>query len=210
MKLAIRLAVMAVTAGALVGCGGAKIGSKEEAARVVFGAGEKGQAAQTQGALAQLYQSGVTSTGSVSVECSHGGTAEATFNMDGTDTLATMSFTMKFNGCTEPAYDDPSTAAVEHEDVTYDGQLTMTMDMSGTTTGASMVMTYKGRLNLSGAISDFVDADITETVLMDTTSSSATMQFTLNGTIQTSTDSYTYANETYTVTAEGQVVHSDA
>lgn len=201
----IRLAVIAVAAGALVGCGGAKIGSKEEAAGIVFSSGDKGSAAQKQGALARLLQSGADSTGAI-VDCTHGGTAEAAINFTGTQDLANLSFTMKFNGCTEPVYDDPETEAVEQEDVTYNGQITLTMDMSGIANGAALKMTYKGRIDLSGAISDYVDADIQYTFTATSTATGGVATYTINGSVKTSSETYTYANETYTLTAEGQVV----
>lgn len=204
----LRLAIAAVAGVALVGCGGAKIGSKEEAAAVVNTMGSTGNKANSQGGLMKLFQSGAGGTGAVSVECTNGGTAEASFDFTGTSTTGALAFKMTFNGCTEPVYDDPSTEAVEREDVTYNGEITLTMDTSISDTSVSFAMVQKGRIDLSGAISDFVEVDITHTMLVTTTDTSATASFQLNGTVKTSTETFVYDNEKYVVTAEGDVVVS--
>jgi hypothetical protein len=88
----------------------------------------------------------------------------------------------------------------------YDGTMRTVMNGYASYDGgvANVSMTYKlkGRLDISGEVSDFVNADVTMT--MNATASSAhsgSVDITINGSIATSSDRYVYNNEHINITA---------
>lgn len=204
MSLGIRVAVVSAVALLAVGCGGAKL-DKEAAARIAMGSGQTSNSATSQGGVLRALQSG-NFEGGASVSCSKGGTA--TMNITGMELGDGLSFSfeMTFDECTEPMWDDPETEEVEQEEVTQDGTLTMTMLASGTETGSEVSMQMKGRLELTGAVRDFVEMDVTQTMRMSFTDTSLSMTSVINGSITTSEGTHTYDNETYRLTAEGELV----
>jgi hypothetical protein len=203
MTNAMRLVVLTAAVGALVGCGGAKIGSKEEAAKW---AGQSGDSlGSSKGALLSLYKSGVDSSGSISVSCTHGGTAEAKFAGTGTDASGFLTYELTYKNCTEPSYDDPETEAIEKEDVVANGTLTFSMKIDITSTTAAFEIKMKGRVDLGGAYSDFLEMDITESYVANVTDTSIDAKFVINGSIKTSSETYSYNNETYTLSVDGKI-----
>lgn len=201
MKHALQWVSVALVTGALVGCGGgAKIGSKEEAANVAFKAGQASQDAQTQGALLRLLQSADSSSGSFTTSCSHGGSVTMTASVDISQNSLNVGYDVEFKGCVEPTYDDPNTTAVEHDDVVYDGKMSYAIGADGS--GAAI--TLKGRVDLGGALSDYVQMDLTETISVTSTSGSVV----INGTIDTSSDHYAYDHQSYSV-IDGSIGTSD-
>lgn len=88
--------MIAVAAGALVGCGGAKIENKEQAAGLAGTAGSKGRAS---GSILQMARSAADSTGSFSASCTNGGTVSAelastsSFTINGTIQTSSESYT---------------------------------------------------------------------------------------------------------------------
>ncbi|MBX5484767.1 MAG: hypothetical protein IRZ16_23330 [Myxococcaceae bacterium] len=207
MRNTLRLAAMVVAVGALVGCGGARIGSKEEAARVAFNAGNAGKGAQ--GGLAWLYASADTS-GSFTTSCTHGGTATAALDLSGGNQNSLLTFQLTFDGCVEPTWDDPETEAVENEDVTYDGTVRYSIVADATQNSLELGFKMQGRIDLSGAISDFVDMDLTQTASFSVTSTGVSGKSTFSGTVRTSSESYVYDDETYEFSAEGKVTRVDS
>ncbi|MGA9525927.1 MAG: hypothetical protein WBV82_30990 [Myxococcaceae bacterium] len=205
MKSGIRMAVAVVAAAGLVGCGGAKLG-KDEAAAVVFGAGETVSKAQKGGALS-LLQSG-QGLGSTTVNCTNGGTAKFSVSVDGItgeDSANWLgAFDVEYDGCAEPRADDPNTPEDETAAIILDGKMTIGIDFDingggedGDGLNAALQLRMQGRIDLSGDYSDYVDADITQTVTATANSEGTTATVVINGSIETSSESFTYTNETY-------------
>jgi hypothetical protein len=198
MRGFLKVAVMAVlSAGLLVGCGGgAKIGSKEDLAKLLQTLSSP--AADQQGQTNPLLTKAVM-TGSVTVNGAKGGTATLTYNAD--DTTASGSFTIEYKDYSDDGKNK------------FSGTLTMTIDTEGldnmdpyaTTYSFKMIMTMKGKVTITGEINDFIEMDLTYTVDVSGTDTSGTATVTLNGTAKTSSESYEFKNETITVTDDGTV-----
>lgn len=193
----LRLAVIAAVAVTLTACGGAKLGGgKEGAAEAMFQA--SGPAASTKGAAAKLALSGAT-VGEVSVDGQHSGKATLSFDISDTDTGSGLfAYNVK--------YDNFSDDGKNY----YTGQMLMKIkfDFSFTDTSATGAMTIsmKGKINIAGEISDYLDADVTQTVDFNTLSSgSGAVTVKLNGTISTSTESHVFNNEEISFTADGSL-----
>ena len=198
----VRMTLFSALMVGLAACGGgAKLGGgKEGAAQAVFQASQPaGRSGSTNGQalLAQALASGATSI-TVTASCSKGGNISLTLDADETvnDPNAAFSLTydITYNNCKE----DGKNA--------YDGTMRTVMNgyvsYNGGTANVSMTYKMKGRLDISGDISDFVSADVTMT--MSATASSAhtgSVDITLNGSIATSSESYVYNNERIHITA---------
>ncbi len=200
MSLPIRLAVISALSLLAVGCGGAKL-DKDSASRIAGAAANKGNSTSAQGGLYKLMQQG-DFEGGATASCTNGGTVS--MKLAGVDLGGGLglTFDLAYDECTEPMWDDPETSEVERDDVTQDGALTMKMDV--TLTSVDFLM--KGRLDLTGAVKDFVDMDVTQSMRFSATDSSVTFTQTINGTITTSEGTHTYDNETYRLTATGEYV----
>lgn len=181
---------------ALTACGGgAKLGGgKDGAAQALFQASRP--ASSSKGAASKLYSSGITA-GEVSVNGQKSGTAKLSFDI--TDfgqntTSGSLKFTI--------TYDNFSDDGKNY----YSGSMTVTEDfniqVAGSAVSGGVALTMKGKINISGDISDFVDANITETVDFSSLSNqTGTVNVVLDGTIATSTESYAYSKETINFTA---------
>ncbi len=208
MKFGIRVAVAAVAAAGLVGCGGgAKLG-KGEAAAMVFGASGPAMSSTQNGGSLAPYMNGAT-PGSVS--CTNGGTATFSASANGIqgedsgEWFGAME--VEYDGCTEPIQDDPNTTQVESGEAIFDGKMTMGMRMNlelGSTVSFGMSFRMQGRIDVSGDYSDYVDADITQTVAVTANDTGATSSVVIDGSIETSTETYTYDNETYAFATDDQ------
>jgi hypothetical protein len=102
-------------------------------------------------------------------------------------------------------WDNPETPAVETDKVNLSGDMvfaqSMNFDMSQGQNG-SVEQSIDGRLNFGGVFNDFIETDVTQKMewsLMGSTGGSVT--FTLDGTIKTSTETFTYNNETLSIVA---------
>jgi len=196
MSRFIRISVLAAATAALVACGGgAKIGGgKEGAAKAMFEASQPASKGG-QGNLLQMLQSGATANVEAEVNCSHGGSAKLKLDTTSSnDTSGALKFEVEYKSCNEDGANE------------FDGKLVMEMkfDLStgGGSTSGTVTMKIKGKVDISGEIDDYIDADVTEIVDIDATKNeNATVTIKLNGTIKTSTNSYTYANESITLTA---------
>jgi hypothetical protein len=91
--------------------------------------------------------------------------------------------------------------------------MTVTQDVNWSTTGGAsgnVTQTLKGKVDFGGAFNDFIDANIKETVGWSSLGTSgAQVTVTLDGTINTSTQNYSYANESVQITA-GVLVADDS
>jgi hypothetical protein len=194
---AFRLSIVAAVALTLTACGGAKLGGgKQGAAEALFQA--SGPAASTKGAAARMLQSGAV-TGEVKVDGQKSGSATLSFDVSDSDsTNGYFAYNVK--------YDNFSDDGKNY----YSGQMALKLkfdfNITQTSAAGSMVLTMKGKINISGEISDFLDADITETVDFSALSSqSGSVTVKLDGRIATSTETHTYANETISFTADGDL-----
>jgi hypothetical protein len=206
MKSLIRMSVVVALGAGLVACGGggAKLAAgKENAAAALFQA--SGPASGARGAMASALKSGATSIGAngeVSVDCSNGGKAVLKFDYSGlqTGTAGDMTYDMTYQDCQE--------ASLDGQAVRMNGTMKITMHFdfdytNVTSQSGSISLKMVGKVDFSGAISDYIEANVTEYLdwsNLDTDSGSVTLK--LDGTLKTSTDSYTYTQaDSITVTA---------
>ena len=203
MKFGIRMSMLGALAVAMIGCGGAKLGGgKQGAAAALHETGQAGNGAR--GALLRAFGSyaDINVGQTVEVKGDKGGTATVKIEASGADTTDSSKFLMTvdvtFNNYSEDGKN------------TYNGNMKITMKFSfnvsgtGSTTqvDGEMALTYKGKITLSGEISDFVEADVTETATFSSLQAeSGSITVTLNGSIATSTEKHTYTNEKVTFTA---------
>jgi uncharacterized beta-barrel protein YwiB (DUF1934 family) len=194
----IRLSVLAVACAALVACGdsGAKLGGgKEGAAKALFEASQPaGKGGQ--GNLMKALASGATVDAEVSVNCAEGGSVKLKLDLTSIDqNSGSFKYELEYNGCNEDGVNE------------FDGKMTMEFKFAtdGTTT-AKVELKLKGKIEISGEIDDFIDADVTETIdVAATGANSGSVTVKLNGTIKTSEESYSYANESLTITVGGEL-----
>ncbi|MCI0572519.1 MAG: hypothetical protein L0Y66_17330 [Myxococcaceae bacterium] len=103
-----------------------------------------------------------------------------------------MSFDLVYAGCS-------------HDGKTFrDGTMTVQKKVVATTNPVSVKaeLTVKGQVNYSGEVDDFLKVDVVQTVSVDAlTRTSGKVTVTLDGTIENSTGTYVYANETIELTA---------
>jgi hypothetical protein len=189
----------------LVGCGtGAKIGGgKQGAAAALFAASSPTKSA---GGLFSVLAQKLEAGQNLTVDCPHGGKASLNNVQISTGTNLSQTFTINYAGCGALVYDNPDTTTVEQDVVTLDGSMTVTQTFdfnpSDTAANGSVSQNLKGKITFSGAFSDFIDSDVTDTLQwaqLGTLAGQVTMS--LNGHIGTSSDTFTYNNESVTVTA---------
>jgi hypothetical protein len=117
---------------------------------------------------------------------------------------SSTTFTMAYDGCAVSTFDNPKTEQVEQDKVLLGGSLDLSqsINFSGGTTGGNAVLTLKGKVDFGGALDDYLEADISQTVdwsKLGTTTGSVSL--TLHGTLKTSTASYSFEQETLNITA---------
>lgn len=196
MKILIRVALV-LGAMVLVGCGGRPLAANKEAAAGALFQSSRG-ASSAQGALAQVLNSGAGTQTEVRVSCPRGGNVAIRLDVT-SGTTTSLTYDLVYDGCN---YDGRTSMR---------GTMHMTMDLTSGGTTAAIALHLQGRIELSGEISDFVDANVTETVTMtDLSSPSGTVTVTLDGTISTSSGTYTYTNEVITITPELQAAPDPA
>ena len=180
-SLALSLAVLAC-----VGCGGAKLGGGREGAA---------QALASASSAALMANTAAGPSGTATFPCPHGGSVVATVST--TSTAQNASFTADYNGCSVDGKNK------------LDGTLTTTMTFEGSSTGGAFVMQMFGEVTISGDVSDFIRANITERMTFTTTTSSnmTSMHATivLDGSIETSTATYQYVAETFNIDTSAEL-----
>lgn len=195
MTRLIRLTILSAMTLALSACGGAKLGGgKEGAAQAAFQASQPaGRGSKTgQSLVNQALASGAGSL-TLTASCATSGTASLVLDTSGTPTDgALLHYAVTYDACNEDGKNE------------YNGTVATTIklaiDLSGG--GASISTHLQGKLEIDGEVSDSLDADVT--LRMDLTATSAragSIKVVLDGTIKTESGSYTYANETLTLTA---------
>lgn len=217
MTRTIRLSLLAVATTALVACGGgAKLGGgKEGAAKALFEASQpagQGGNKSSQGLNVsglglnvsglvdpRTLVSGADTALEVAVDCAKGGSVKLKLDLTSTGSqTGAFKYDVEYKDCSEDGVNS------------FKGKMTMEFSFAGTGTSLDMSMRLKGKIELSGDIDDFIDADVTETIsLAATSATSGTVSVKLNGTIKTSDGSYTYANESITINAGGELPMDD-
>jgi hypothetical protein len=201
MTRTLRLSLLAVVATALAACGGsgAKLGGgKEGAAKALFAASQpagKGGNSSGQSLMRQMASGAATGAVEFSVDCASKGSVKLKLDLTSSGTQSgSLKYEVEYKDCNQDGVNS------------FDGKMTMEMTISGSATSLEMALKLKGKINLSGDISDYVDADITETLSATATSAtSGSVTVKLNCSIKTSSSSYTYANESLTISAGGSL-----
>src|SRR5262245_27875503 len=149
MKNVIRVAV-AMGAMVLVGCSGKPLAAnKEAAAGALFQSSRAASHSPGGGGLAQVFNSAVTTE--VKVDCTKGGKVTWKFDVDTQQQSA--GWDLAYDGCSWDGHTSMSGSLHMSYDAVTVGQTTLTMNL-------------KGKVTFSGEVSDFVDADITEKVII--------------------------------------------
>lgn len=196
MKTAVRVSLISLVSLGLFACGGARIANNREAAASAAFAASRGAGASQSNPI-RMALDNVNAATSISstttASCPHGGSVAVAIDISSIDQSGNMSFDVTYSNCN---YDG---------DTSLNGTVTMGLNwVVDGSASAAMALTMNGRVTFSGAISDFVEMNLTETVdatrLSDT---SGTVSIVLDGTVTTSSGSYTYNHETVTITADG-------
>jgi|GEM_PF-1248459 len=207
MLRTIRFSLLAVATTALVACGGgAKLGGgKEGAAKALFEASQPaGKGGNTNGqSLLKALASGADITGDLEVEvaCSQGGAVKLKLDLSSAGTgsqTGSFKYDLEYKDCNEDGVNK------------FKGKMTMEFIFAGTETSIDLSLRLKGKIEISGDIDDFIEADVTETFSASATSAtSGTVSIKLNGTIKTSEGSYVYNNESITINVSGELPMAD-
>jgi hypothetical protein len=199
----IRLSVLAVATAALAACGGsgAKLGGgKEGAAKALFEASQPA-AKGGQGNLMQALASGAAGIGAeVSVDCAKGGSVKLKLDLTSIgNTNGNFKYNLEYDDCSEDGVNE------------FNGEMSMEFAIATDgTTSASIAMRLKGKIEISGEIEDYIDADVTETIdVLATGANSGSVTVKINGTIKTSQESYSYVNESISITVGGELPAAD-
>jgi hypothetical protein len=195
----IRLSVLAAATAALVACGGsgAKLGGgKEGAAQALFEASQPA-ANGGKGNLLQAMANGAVTIGTeVSVDCSQGGSVKLKLDITSIgQTSGNFKYDLEYDDCSEDGVNE------------FNGEMSMEFSIATDgTTSASIAMRLKGKIEISGEIDDFIDADVTETIdVASTGANSGSVTVKINGSIKTSEGSHTYVNESLSITVGGEL-----
>lgn len=195
-KIGLSVSMLAAAAFALAACGksGPPITNQQQAGAAAMGANQAAgsaadgsSGAMKAGPLAWALQALTSVQTSSTVSCPKGGKVTATVNVNVGQQTGNLSYDISFDGCTID-FDDPSTATVEANPLTYDGTFTLTIDATGTDSGGSVAIEMKGDLDLSGAFGDSIDMDIQ----ISGSSTDGTGQVSVSGSIKTDEASYSF------------------
>jgi spore coat protein U-like protein len=199
--------LLSAVTSALVACGGgAKLGGgKQGAAKALFSASQpagkstSAQGLNVSGLDLRALASAAKAAGSVTVSCLKEGSLKMELDVSsGAPQTGSFSYKVSYDGCSQDGAN------------TYDGSLTMTMTVTGTANSAELAIHMKGKIEISGDIEDFLDADVTQTTSITLTSAtSGTVSVRLDGTIETSGHRYVYDNETISFIMDGKLPEDD-
>jgi hypothetical protein len=187
----IRICTVSCLALALAACGpGEKIASgKQGAAEALYAA--SGSTKQGADRLSQPLL-----TTDLSITCQLGGTARLSGFQAVTNTglgnggalSVGQSFTVTFDHC---AAANTSSGSGKAE---LNGHVDVTQAVDVSTSSADVLQKLKGHIDYQGAMNDFLDADVTQTISAAALSAtSGGVSLNLNGTLADSSGSYTYA-----------------
>jgi len=191
MRSAIRVTLIVLSSFGLFACGGAKIAATKEAAAQALFYSSKGASGAPGGVFSMLRQA-ATVTVDTTVSCPNGGQVTVKLDVNSVGQSANIAYDIAYSGC---AYDSHNT---------LNGTMHVVMNVVSSGGSVALELTMTGRVDFSGEISDHVEANITETVSATQLSqTSGSVSLSLNGTIATSSGTYTYTNETVNITAGG-------
>jgi hypothetical protein len=196
----VRLSVLVAVASTLVACGGAKLApTKEAAAQALFQSSEYTRPPSNTASGADLSME-------VRTDCRHGGRAAIKYDLSdwtnpGTPSpeVGELAYDVRFENCNN----DGATS--------MNGTLSTVFRIDGTDPmSPEVVLTLRGRIDFSGEVSDFVDADVTERIsLSQLGATGGSVSVTLSGHITTSSGRFEYdQSETISFTA-GDFVTAD-
>lgn len=195
----VRSALLASLALALTACGGsgAKLaGGKEGAAQALFMASQAGYSGMSAAGGRRVSATSASAPSmDLSVDCAKGGKVSLSFDFDESAGYANggeLAYTLDYDDCSQDGRNS------------FDGSLlnTMVTDVDAGGESFSMAMKLEGKLDISGEVDDFVEADITQSMdfdLADVETGAGTVVVRLTGTIKTSTATYTYDGTPLTV-----------
>jgi len=198
MKQGIRLALAAAVSFTLAACApGARLGGgKEGAAEALFQASSPATAAR--GAALRALKSGASANVDIKVSGQKSGSATLAV-----DALGTLIGIPDGSAVFKVKYDNFS----DDGKVFYNGTLSLAVsfdfDETDTSASGNINIRFRGKLEMSGEISDFLDADVTEVVAFNVVAQSgASVSLVLDGSIKTATETHTYTKETVSFTAD--------
>lgn len=184
-----RLMTMAAVAGlGLIGCGGPGVkvgGGKTGAAQALQAA-----SAPTKSGVSKAM-GGIDVTGSVDYSCPHGGSASLknfALSVNGTSAggVVAQTFTLTYVNC--------GLAKSEAGIAIYDGSFEVSQRIEGSAAGGIVEQSFKGRVTLSGAFDDFLEADVKQRVAASALGQGS-VSVKLEGSLKTSSGAYTYAED---------------
>ncbi len=191
MRSAFRISLVVLSSFGLFACGGAKIAATKEAAAQALFYSSKGASGAPGGLYAMMRQA-ATATIDTTAACPNGGQVTVKLDVNSVGQTANIAFDLAYDHCN---YDHRNAIT---------GTMHVVMDVVTSTGSVALAMTMTGRVDFSGEISDYVDANITETIsATQLSATSGSVSITLNGTITTSSGTYTYTDETVNITADG-------
>jgi hypothetical protein len=199
MSRIVRLSLLAAVTTALVACGGGeKIGGgKEGAAKALYAASQpsaKGGSTNGQSLMRQIAAGAATGALEFSVDCAKGGSVNLKLDLTAGNQTGAIKYATEYKDCNQDGVNS------------FDGTMTLEMTITGALNSVEFAMHMKGKIEISGDIEDYIDADITQTISASAaTATSGNVTFKLDGTIKTSENSYTYVNEMITITVEGSI-----
>lgn len=181
------MTVAAMAGLALTGCGvPAKVG------------GGKTGAAQSLQAASAPTKSGVNKaaggidlTGNVDYSCPHGGSAtlkDFALSVNGTEAggVVAQKFTLTYVNC--------GLAKSEAGVAIYNGSFEVAQRIEGSASGGTVEQTFKGRVTLSGAFDDFLEADVKQRIAASAIGTGVA-SVKLEGSLKNSGGAYTYAED---------------
>ncbi|MBE2248943.1 MAG: hypothetical protein IAE78_05280 [Myxococcus sp.] len=184
-----RMMAMAALAGlGLMGCGGPG---------VKVGGGKTGAAQALQAASAPTKSGvskatgGIDVSGNVDYACPHGGSASlSNFALSVTGTEAGGVVAQKFT----LAYSNCGLARSEAGVALYNGSFEVNQRIEGSEAGGTVEQSFKGRVTLSGAFDDFLEADVKQRVAASALGQ-GTVSVKLEGSLKNASGAYTYAED---------------
>ena len=194
-----RSTLLASLALALTACGGsgAKLaGGKEGAAQALFMASQASSSALSAASTGRRVSAASTRPSmDMSVDCAKGGKVSLRFDVDESADYSQggeFAYELDYDGCNQDGRN------------AFDGTLLTSLVTDVVDSESfSLATKLKGKLDISGEVDDFIDADITQLVdfdLEDIEAGAGTVVVRLSGTIRTSTATYTYDGTPLTVT----------
>jgi hypothetical protein len=186
-----RVVLYSMAVVGLMACGpGAKVGGgKQGAAEALFAASRPTKSAADKSATP-------ADIGTITYNCPQGGSAElsaagASISIGGTTSVG-LKLNLKYNNC-GLATSDVGTAV-------YNGTMVLTQSVKVASSAVSIEQQFVGKVNVQGAFDDYLDANVKQIIEAAALESSASVAMTLQGTISTSSGTYTF-DEAVNVTA---------